>query len=94
MRALLQLDLHGLHLMHQLVNQLLLATRSISASLIAGTVAAASLILQTAKIVSNALQKINVITQLKQTNKQGNKHTIADDTNSVLIVWYCDPTKL
>ena len=44
-----------------------------SASLIAGTEAAASLILQTAKIGSNALQKINVIPQLKQTNKQGNK---------------------
>ena len=30
-------------------------------------------ILQTAKIGSNALQKINVIPQLKQTNKQGIK---------------------
>ena len=44
-----------------------------SASLIADTEAAASLILQTAKIGSNPLQKLNVIPQLKQTNKQGNK---------------------
>ena len=59
MRALLQLDLHGLYLMHQLVNLLFLAVNHMQyISLIAGTVAAATLILHTAKIGSNAQQKI------------------------------------
>ena len=74
MRVLLQLDLHSLYLMHQLVNRLLLAmdyTQHIS--LTHSWYRSSSLtILQTAKM-GNALQKNNVIPQLKQTNKQGNK---------------------
>ena len=63
MRALLQLDLHGLHLIHQLVNQLLLAMDHMqytSASFIAGTVAAASLILHSPQMGSNTFQKETV----------------------------------